>query len=67
MGPFQHSRIGNVYLLVVVDIFTKWVPNQEARTVVEAVFTTDPIHTDQPVGLRNVPPRGIQKTRAIPH
>ncbi len=36
--------MGNVYLLAMVDFFTKLVeaaplPNQEARTLAEAVFT----------------------------
>ncbi len=41
MGPFPQSRTGNVYLLVMVDFFTKWVEAEplEARTVAEAVFT----------------------------
>ncbi len=43
LGPFPQSRTGNLYLLVMVDFFTKWVEaaplhNQEARTVKDAFF-----------------------------
>ncbi len=86
MGPFPQSRTGIVYLLVMVDFFTKWVgaaplPNQEARTVAEAVFThwvvrygtPDTIHTDQGSNFESrlvykmCLLAGIQKTRTTPY
>ncbi len=86
MGPFPQSRTGNVYLLVMVNFFTKWaeaapLPNQEARTVAEAVFThwvvrygtPDTIRTDQGSKFESrlvyemCRLAGIQKTRTTPY
>lgn len=82
MGPFPQSRKGNCYLLVMVDFFTKWaeataLPNQEARTVAEAILgrwitrfgTPDQIHSDQGSNFESrllhelCTRMGIQKTR----
>ena len=42
LGPLPESREGNLYILVVTDLFTKWVelfamPDQKAQTVVECL------------------------------
>ncbi len=60
-----------MYLLVIVDIFTKWVvaaplSNQKVRTVLEAVYAHWVVRyrthrsgfKRDPVALRNVSPRG---------
>ncbi len=42
MGPLPKSKKGNVYLLVVVDYFTKWValfPIRDSKTLQEEVLT----------------------------
>ena len=60
LGPFPKSERGNSYILVVADLFTRWmeafsIPNQEASTVanifVDKVFMCYAIpkqlHSDQ--------------------
>ena len=60
LGPFPESERGNSYILVVADLFTRWmeafsIPNQEASTVsnvlVDEVFMRYAIpkqlHSDQ--------------------
>lgn len=43
MGPLPRTNKGNVYILSVIDYFTKWpeayaLPNQEAETVADALL-----------------------------
>ena len=60
LGPLNESRLGNKYILVMVDQFTKWIemfalPNQSALTVAKAAVNgfmsrmgcPIQIHTDQ--------------------
>ncbi len=60
LGPFRPSRQGNVYILMIIDQFTKWlecipIPDQTAETVAKAVVDDFiarmgcplEIHTDQ--------------------
>lgn len=60
MGPFPRSQIGNRYILVASDYFTKWceayaIPNMEAKTIAkyltrEMFFRFSPpeaLHSDQ--------------------
>ena len=85
LGPLPLSEAGNKYLLISADYFTKWVeayplPNQEAKTVAEALVNNFVcrfgvpliIHSDQG---RNFESRvfsemcqllGIHKTRTTP-
>lgn len=86
MGPLPTSEAGNKYLMVVGDYFTKWteaipLPNQEAKTVADALVTQvitrfgvpDSLHSDQG---RNFESKlftevcrilGINKTRTTPY
>ena len=34
-GPIPISALGNKYILVVIDHFTKWVENQEVKSVAD--------------------------------
>ena len=60
MGPLPRTNKGNVYILSVIDYFTKWpeayaLPNQEAETVADALLGSilsrfgmpDTLHSDQ--------------------
>jgi len=60
LGPFSESERGNLYILVVADLFTRWmeafaIPNQEASTVanvfVDEIFmlyaVPKQLHSDQ--------------------
>ncbi len=60
VGPFLQSKHGNGYLLVMVDLFSKWaeaapLPNQKARAVADAIINhwvsrfgvPDSVHSDQ--------------------
>ena len=60
VGPFPESRLGNSYILVIGDYFTRWmeafpIPNQEATTVArvltnEVFYRFSPpeqLHSDQ--------------------
>ena len=60
MGPLPRTNKGNVYILSVIDYFTKWpeayaLPNQEAETVADALLggilsrfgLPDTLHSDQ--------------------
>ncbi len=64
VGPFPQSKHGNVYLLVMVDFFSKWaapLPNQEAHTGADAIIdhwvsrfgVPDSIHSDQGSNFEN--------------
>ena len=86
LGPLPVSDSGNKYLLVIGDYFTKWteaipIPNQEAKTVADALVTQvitrfgvpESIHSDQG---RNFESKlfaevcrllGIKKTRTTPY
>ena len=81
-GPFPVSSAGNRYIIVVIDYFTKWpevfaIPNQEARTVAQALVDgffsrfgmPEELHSDQGRNFESTLFRdccrllGIRKTR----
>ena len=67
VGPLPKTENGNIYLMVVVDYFTKWVeaiplPNLEAKTVAQSLVTQIltrfgiplSLHTDQGVQFESI-------------
>lgn len=45
IGPLPTSHGGNIYILVIIDVFSKWIelcpiPDHTAKTVAEALFST---------------------------